>query len=443
MNKCILIFIKEYITRVRKKSFLVATILGPLSLVLIMLLPTYIATLSGTDKKISIIDKAGFFKKKFTNTDELQFTFIESELEEAKSNLEKSDDYGLLYIPSIDIDNKKPHGITFYSTSKPSIKLLENIENTIELTIEEKKLIQSGISQGSLDSLEADIDISTISITEGEEQENSSLVATIVGYISSFLIYIFIFGYGTQIMRGVMDEKTNRVVEIIVSSVKPMELMMGKILGIGAVGMTQLALWIILTTTILGGVSFFFVTPTNPSKNQTELVSKSLDIPNPSITPPLPENNIVAEALSSINSVNIPLIVGLFLFYFLGGYLVYGALFAAIGASVDTEVDSQQFILPITSPLIISIMMIGKVLLDPHDSFAFWLSIIPFTSPIIMMMRIPFDVPTWEILLSMSLIILCFLFTTWIASKIYRIGILMYGTKINYKILFKWLFSKN
>ena len=442
MNKFFLIFAKEYITRVRKKSFFVTTILGPLSIVLIMLLPTYIATLSGEEKKISVIDESGFFKEKFTNTDELQFTFIESKLEESKSNLENTKDYGLLYIPPIDINNKKPSGIAFYSTSKPSIKLLENIEDMLELTIEEKKLVQSGISKGSLDSLETDMHISTISITEDGEQENNSFAATAMGYISSFLIYIFVFGYGTQIMRGVIDEKTNRVVEIIVSSVTPMQLMMGKILGIGAVGLTQLALWIILTTTILLGVSFFFVTTDAPSKTKNELVSKSLDIPNSSVTSPQ-QNNMVLEAMSSLNGVNIPLIVALFLFYFLGGYLVYGALFAAIGASVDTEVDSQQFILPITSPLIISIMMIGKVLLDPHGSLAFWFSIIPLTSPIIMMMRLPFDVPAWEIFLSLFLVVLCFLFTTWIASKIYRIGILMYGTKINYKILFKWLFSKN
>jgi ABC-2 type transport system permease protein len=268
----------------------------------------------------------------------------------------------------------------------------------------------------------------------------------VVGYVGSIMIYMFIFLFGAQVMRGVIEEKTSRIIEVIISSVKPFQLMMGKIIGVALVGLTQFLLWIAFTFIIITAVQTAF--PQQFKKTQTKeasITGKSVALPNE--TAPTAPNTITAdtgnddmnEIFEAFSSINLPVMIMAFLFYFLFGYLLYAALFAAIGAAVDNETDTQQFMLPITVPLILSLVVAQTVIQNPESPLAFWLSMIPLTSPVIMMVRIPFGVPTWEIALSAGLLILGFLGTTWLAAKIYRTGILMYGKKSNYRELWKWI----
>jgi ABC-2 type transport system permease protein len=251
-----------------------------------------------------------------------------------------------------------------------------------------------------------------------------------------------IFVYGVQVMKGVMEEKMSRIVEVIISSVKPFELMMGKIMGVALVGLTQFLLWIGLTFLITTASSQFL--GTNRFQAQSEQVQAQIAKSDPKSAAKMKQktDSTIGQVTKALSTLNIPLILGTFLFYFFGGYLLYSALFAAVGSAVDNETDTQQFMMPITIPIILSIIMAQFVLREPDGSLAFWMSMIPFTSPIIMMVRMPFGVPAWEIALSMALLVMGFIFTTWLAARIYRIGILMYGKKVSYKELSKWLFYK-
>lgn len=278
----------------------------------------------------------------------------------------------------------------------------------------------------------------------------------IVGYIGGFLIYFFIFLFGSQVMRGVIEEKTNRIVEIVVSSVRPFQLMMGKIIGIGLVGLTQFGLWVVLTLIIVTGAKPL-IAPQMTTPAAQEINAQSI-MESQSANQAMPfqgaasqqaaanqSSNDVSQNLGAqhlfeaLQDINFVLIIGVFIFFFLGGYLLYGSLFAAIGSAVDNETDTQQFMLPITIPLILAIIVLVSGISNPQGGIAFWFSIIPFTSPILMMARLPFGVPEWQVLLSMALLVLTFMGTTWLSAKIYRTGILMYGKKVNYKELWKWI----
>lgn len=282
----------------------------------------------------------------------------------------------------------------------------------------------------------------TIKLHEGgKEEKKFSEVATILGFVSALLIYMFVFMFGSQVMRGVIEEKTSRIVEVIVSSVKPFQLMMGKIIGVGMVGLTQFLLWVVLTLVIVVGFQTAFPTKFKATETENMMITDT-GIPG---TAQLGEDlsqiddSMMAQVAEGIRSINFGAIIFSFLFYFLGGYLLYAALFAAIGGAVDNETDSQQFMFPVTVPLIIAIVMAQYVINEPNGPIAFWLSIIPLTSPVIMMIRIPFGVPFTDLALSAGLLILGFLGTTWMAAKIYRTGILMYGKKVDYAELWKWL----
>jgi ABC-2 type transport system permease protein len=268
-------------------------------------------------------------------------------------------------------------------------------------------------------------------VTESGEKKSNAGIASAVGYITALLIYFFILFYGVQILRGVIEEKTSRIVEVIISSVKPYQLMAGKIIGIGAVGLTQFIIWIILGFGI-SSVAGSFMHPMTMMPAEAGAAAQAA-----------PPPDAMGDLLAGLGSVNIPLIIVAFAFYFIGAYLLYGSMFAAIGSAVDSDTDAQQFQFPITVPLIISIIVLVAVLKDPDGSLAFWMSMIPLFSPIIMMMRLPFGVPLWQLGLSMSLLVAGFVITLWLAARIYRIGILMYGSKVNYKILFKWMMTKN
>jgi ABC-2 type transport system permease protein len=433
MHNIFLILQREYITRVRKKSFLIMSIVGPLLIAGLWVVPIWLSTRETDQKTIEILDDSGYFEEKFTETSSLKFKYIQTDLLAAKTEIQHSENYGLLYIPRINLD--EPEGITFFSGKNPSIEVVQDLEWAMKSVVEDIKLERSSIDQATLDSLRADIDIDMINMTDSGEKAGSAGVATIIGYISALMIYFFIFVYGIQILRGVIEEKSSRIVEVIVSSVKPFHLMMGKILGVGAVGLTQYIIWLVLSILITTGISSYFnIDRTDNLPVQTE---------QSEVIEEEQSNEFVAEMLNSLESIDFSLLAVAFLLYFLGAYLLYGSLFAAIGSAVDNDSDAQQFQLPVTIPLIFSLIVLTAILREPDGSLAFWLSMIPLFSPVIMMMRIPFGVPYWEIGLSLTLLIAGFIFTTWLASRIYRIGILMHGAKVNYRILGKWLFMKN
>ena len=433
MNKILLIIQREYLTRVRKKSFLIMSIIGPILIASLWAIPIWLATRDTEQKTIEVLDESGLFADKLSQHTSLAFVLIEDDLVSAKDKIASSENYGLLYIPKIDIDD--PAGITFFSGSNPSLDVIENLERIIKSEIENQKLERSALDREMIENLKANVSINTINLVDGGEKEGSAVVATIIGYISALMIYFFIFVYGIQILRGVIEEKTSRIIEVIVSSVRPFHLMMGKILGVGAVGLTQFLIWVVLSIAITSAVGSYFNVGETGSSPAIENMENQVATDD--------GGEMVAEIFNAISTIDIPLLVFAFLFYFLGAYFLYGSLFAAIGSAVDNDTDAQQFQLPITIPLIFSLIVLSAILRDPHGDLAFWLSMVPLSSPIIMMMRIPFGVPAWQIVLSMGFLVIGFIFTTWIASRIYRIGILMHGSKINYRILGKWLLMKN
>jgi len=452
MNKITLILKREYLTRVRKKSFLVMTLLGPLLFAAIVIAPAWIATLEDTDvKKIAVIDSSHIFENRLPETEYIKFDYLKNtQMDEMKHNFKETEYYAVLQITHLVANTS--NSVLLYSDKQPSFSVKSHISNAIEKEIERRKLESAGIDQNILRSVKTNIAIQTIQWTDdGEEKDSSTELAMIVGYIGGFLIYFFIFMFGAQVMRGVIEEKTNRIIEIVISSVRPFQLMMGKIIGIGLVGLTQFALWVVLTFALISvGKTAFFPELSTPSGNEVAaeniMSAQSGQQSNllqnqetKDLTSSLTENAKVQQIFSALEDINVGVMLGSFIFFFLGGYLLYGSLFAAIGSAVDNEADTQQFMLPITLPLILAIIIMVNAINNPQGPLAFWFSIIPFTSPIVMMVRIPFEVPTWEVALSMGLLILTFLGTTWLSGKIYRTGILMYGKKVNYKELWKWI----
>lgn len=453
MKKILLIIRREYLTRVKKRSFIIMTILGPLLMAGIVIVPIYIATTTNETKQVGVIDETGLFFEKFKDSDNVRFHYLTTDIQSAKEAFGKSNDYALLYIPRTEV--ALPTNAILYAGTQVSINVKSYIRNVMSKRIEDLKLeaqladlITNNSSPINLDdllrSIKTSVDISTIKIgTDGQEEKSYTEVSMVLAIFGAILIYFFIFMFGSQVMRGVIEEKTSRIVEVIVSSVKPFQLMMGKIVGVALVGLTQFALWVVLTFIIITGVTSTFSGKTLSETNSKQLIEQStggfdpsqvIEMPGES---PQPEG--ANEVLDAINSIDFPVMIGSFLFFFLFGYLMYAALFAAIGGAVDSEADTQQFILPLTAPLILAIVVAQFIVQDPDGPMAFWLSIIPFTSPVVMMIRIPFGVPLYEIAISMVLLLLGFFATTWIAAKIYRTGILMYGKKVSYRELWKWI----
>jgi ABC-2 type transport system permease protein len=453
MKKIRLIIQREYLTRVKKRSFIIMTILGPLLMAGIFVVPIYLATTTNEIKQVAVIDETGLFHEKFKNSDNIRFHYLETDINSAKDAFGKSDDYALLYIPRTDV--ALPTNAILYAGTQVNINVKSYIRNVMSKRIEDLKLeaqladlTKEDHSRINLDdllrSIKTSVDISTIKInSDGQEEKSYTEVSMVLAIFGAILIYFFIFMFGSQVMRGVIEEKTSRIVEVIVSSVKPFQLMMGKIIGVALVGLTQFALWVVLTFIIITGVTSTFIGKPIPAADQKQLIEQSANGFDPGKVINLPvdpqEEQGTNEVLAAINSIDFPVMIGSFLFFFLFGYLMYAALFAAIGGAVDSEADTQQFILPLTAPLIFAIVVAQFIVQDPSGPMAFWLSIIPFTSPVVMMIRIPFGVPFYEVALSMTILLLGFLATTWMASKIYRTGILMYGKKTSYKELWKWL----
>ena len=425
MNKSLIILRREYITRIKKKSFIVFTILFPLIMGGAFFILAWLAQEEDKNERIiAIHDESGLFKDKIGNTEYTHFTYIsKEELEIHKNNIHDGHYYALLYIPE---DIIKINKAEVFSKGSISFDIENMIKRQIEIILENVKK-QAIIEQIGIPDLEERLAATRTFITlatqkvevSGEVVKSSSGVSMVIGYIAGFLIYFFMMTYGAMVMQGVMEEKTSRIVEVLISSVKPFQLMFGKIVGVGLVGLTQLGIWAISGVLIMVGIENF-----SDSGGQIDATMA---------------NGLV----ETISGMNIPLVLGSFLFYFLTGFLFYSALMGAVGSAADSPEDTQQFMTPIMLPMFLSIMILIPVAKNPEGSLAFWASIIPFTSPIIMIARVPFGVPLWELLLSMVVMLASIYVVIRIAAKIYRIGILMYGKKVNYKEIAKWLRYKN
>lgn len=447
MNKIRLIIKREYITRVRKKSFIVMAILGPLLFAAMLVVPTWMATMEDKEEKtIVVIDDSGLTYGVLNNTDYLKFEYIEdANLDKLKLSFRDKGYYGILFIPGNILLTNNP---ILYTHKQPSQSTRSYITNILKKEIERQKLLAEDIKDLDkiLKSVETKINLSSISLSsDGEAKENNAEIAMGVGYIGGFLIYFFIFLFGAMVMRGVIEEKTNRIVEVIISSVRPFQLMMGKIIGIGLVALTQFLIWVLLTGLIYAGLQQKFLPET---KNQVE-ISQTTDLMSDTPAQPVEEiaenagNDMFNDINQSLGTIKLPFVLAMFLFYFIGGYLLYASFFAIIGSASDNETDTQQFMLPVTIPLVLAMFVMLNAIQNPEGQLAVWFSMIPLTSPIVMMVRIPFEPPVIHIVLSALILVLTFIGSVWIAAKIYRTGILMYGKKVNYKELWKWLRYKN
>jgi ABC-2 type transport system permease protein len=435
-------------TRVRKKSFIIMTILAPVLMAAIIIVPTLVMVNQEQDfKKIAVIeDGSDLFKGVIKNSKTLEFVYLENvKLDDIKNSFEQAGYYGVLNI-SPELVNT-PNAITLISKKQPPINDLQYIESALEKEIERQKLMTYNIANldDIMKNVDTNVSIQTQKIGDsGEVKSTSTGIAMALAYIGGFLMYMLVFMFGSQVMRGVIEEKTSRVVEVIVSSVKPVQLMMGKIVGIALVGLTQFMIWIFLTIGIVGVLKTTILKKTDITE-VSQNVSKSLMTEG--------QQSVVATQSQQVNpdlaefskmfdsAMNQPwgLIIISFIFYFVTGYLLYASVFAAIGSAVDNETETQQFMLPVTIPIILALMVAMGTMQNPESSLSFWCSMIPLTSPIVMMARIPFGVPLWQLAVSMGLMVITFIAFVWMAAKIYRTGILMYGKKTSWKEMWKWL----
>lgn len=439
MNKIILIIQREYFSRVKKKSFLLVTFLVPVFFIAMIATIGYLAANENSmadKKKVEVVDESGWFVNKLPSSESIDYTFSKEDAATAKKKF-KDDGYDyLLYIPA------SLAKVQLISENKPSAGITRSVERALTEIAQSKRLSEAHIDSTVLAAAQKSIDVEGQQITESGIKDAHIYASYGVGMLCAFLIYLSLFLYGTQVMRGVIEEKVSRIIEVIISSVKPMQLMLGKIIGVGLVGLTQFVLWIVLTLT-LSTVAGTLIS--KGVKARTEQVSQMQQTMGVAKVPPAAQpENMMGSVMAELDSIPIVYTVSCFLFYFMFGYLLYSALFAAVGSAVDSETETQQFMIPVTLPLIFTFAMSQSVIINnPDSTLSVWLSMIPFTSPIAMMIRIPFGgVPAWQLALSMLLMVLGFLFTTWVASRIYRVGILMYGKKASYKELAKWFFYK-
>ncbi|MBR0123240.1 MAG: ABC transporter permease [Bacteroidales bacterium] len=445
MGKIGLIIGREYLTRVKKKTFIIMTILGPILMAAAIIIPSYIAIKSSEKEPattVGIVDESGFYDDVFVSTDRIEFKYLDSGLAKAKAQAISGEMPYVLYIPEAD-SGDFPSKAIFYGQENVGEKLKTVVTNIMSNKVKDTKLQQAGIDSELLKSIKTNIDVKSYKIDEtGNEKRSYNEISQIIGYIAGLLIYMFIIMFSSQVMRGVMEEKSSRIVEVIVSSVKPFQLMMGKIIGIGLVGLTQFLLWIILTLVLVGAFgSSIIPKETNP----IEVVNSVAPAGNEQvtdITQSIASSGVASDILNAVSSVHIGQILLLFLLYFVGGYLLYASIYAAIGGAVDSEDDTQQFMWPVTIIVLIPVVLIANIVNEPSGPIAFWLSIIPFTSPVTMMIRLPFGVPTWQLILSLLLLFGGFVVMTWLSGKIYRTGILMYGKRVTWKEIIKWIKTK-
>ena len=444
MNKTLLIIQREYLTRVKNKRFILTTILMPLLIVGFIAVSTILAIKGKDSHKIAVVDDNGFFKGTIKNTKQLVFEFPSG----VDTNNYLTKGYSdIILLPGFKSGEKMNY--TIRSQKRISITIEDAISNSINAAIEDKMLQDAGINKLQLDSIHKQSQYSELKAVEengGNAKETNAALSYGVGFGSGMLIYITMFIYGAMVMRGVMEEKTNRIAEVMISSVKPFQLMMGKIIGIGAVGLTQFLMWVIL---IIGltTIAQAFV-PHDVMEQVKNLQQANGQMPGGGLMKSGEAAQQIYNVQHTLTTANWPVIIGCFVFYFLGGYLFYAALFAAVGSVVNEDPqDAQSLMLPITMPIIFSFIIMSNAVQDPNTSIAVWASIIPFSSPMVMMARIaygiPGTVPYWQLGLSMVSLIGGFLLTTWLSGKIYRTGILMYGKKVSWKEMGKWAFRKN
>lgn len=440
MKQIWLVTQREYLSRVKKKSFIIMTLLGPLLIALFYGAIIWVMVNEAKKDKehfIQVIDESGLVKNQLKNNKQVLFGYTDDKIEDARKNLDSTSFYGILYFPP-SFTLERPVGVQLFTREQSSLSTQQSISSSIENELKSKRMQNAGLNAEKIDSLDVDIDLNVLVNSGGETKKSETAILTGIGFALTFLMYMFVFIYGVQVMRGVMEEKTNRIVEVVISTVRPFQLMMGKILGIAMVGLTQFIMWAILGTGLIFVISLIFgVSGAAEASQQMQTMPGAMQ----------PDKVEMAEQMAEMmvgSGISTALIIKyllIFLFYFIFGYLMYSSLFAAVGSAVDNETDTQQFMFPITIPIVFSfIVSVSSITNDPHSTLAWWLSIIPLTSPVTMMARLPFiEGHEWDLALSMLLLIGGFIGSTWFAGRIYRTGILMYGKKPTYKELWKWL----
>ena len=442
MNKIGIIIGREFNERVRKKSFIITTLLTPLLMIGLMVAPMLLTQYSGSEQKcIAVVDDSKLIGQHLQSNDEILFEQTPLTIELAR--IEYSDRFAILHIGKSIMEN--PGDVRLYTNSTASITLEMNIASQLESVIEEIKLQRLNIEDlpSILASIKTNINLQSYSNgtpadSDSEsntgEKANSSIVATVVAYVLSFMLYMFILIYGVMVMQSVIEEKNSRVLEVMVSTVRPLDMMLGKILGVASVALLQIAIWIAL----IMGVGYFVMPELIPDEMSMAVAMLQQGASPESLG--TDTNMGLLQAIATLTDIGYLMkIIGSLLVFMVGGFLLYAALFAAIGSAVDNPQDAQQLQTPVTIPIILSLFVMLSVINDPTSELAFWFSMIPLTSPIVMMARIPYDIPGWEIALSLGILVATFVVVVWGAGKIYRIGILMHGKKPSIKELWKWM----
>lgn len=436
MSNVSIIIQREFNERVRKKSFIITTILMPVLMIVLIIAPALIMEYSrGEQKTIAVIDDSGLVAPQLQSNEELRFEPTDLTTEEARRSL--TDRFGVLYIGSDILEN--PSNVKLYANASSSLSIESNITGQIEDILEAEKLKAYHIDnlQQILDEVKTTVTLQTFrndKSQEAESQAQSSTVATAAGYILGFVLYMFLLIYGSMVMQSVIEEKNNRVLEVVVSSVRPFDLMLGKILGVALVAVVQVLIWGVL----IFAVGAIVLPQLMPAEMMAGVQAMQQGMPDAAAMGDMDPEMLQAVAAVTDTGYILKIFVCLLLFVF-GGYLLYSAMFAAVGSAVDNVQDASQLQMPVTLPIILALLMMLAVIKDPNSSLAFWFSIIPFTSPVVMMARIPYDIPLWEIVLSLVILYASFVAMVWFAGKIYRVGIFMYGKKPTFKELLKWV----
>ena len=433
-----LIIMREFKERVYKKSFIITTLLMPLLLALVSVAPTLIMLFAkGDTKQISVIDNSGIVASRLESNEEVNFVVLEGGdlQQELKSSLEK-EEFGVLYIGQDIVEN--PNNIQLYTNASSSMLLEDNIADQVEQIVKNERLKQYNLEnlQQILDKVEVDITLSTFRNGEDEQSSaSSSFASSMLGIVLGFVLYFFLVIYGSIVMQSIIEEKNSRILEVLVSTVRPFDMMMGKILGVAAVAATQIVVWGVLII----AMSAFLIPAVVPDDimSSVEAMQSGADVT--AMAASGIDTGMVTAMASMMDTGYIAQIVGLLLLFMVGGFLLYAAMYAAVGASVDEAQDAQQLTTPITIPIIFAFLILTMVMNDPNSPLVVWCSMIPFTSPIVMMGRIPSGIPTWEIVLSLVLLYTTFIVMVWVAGKIYRVGIFMHGKKPSFKDLYRWL----
>ena len=432
MSILALIIKREFISKVRNKSFIVMTFLSPLLFVGIGVFVSYLSSLKADLKQIAVYDETGIFVSEFKNSEEYKYINLSNSNVNSIKDSVKSESYeGLIYIPKTSDFKTLENKIQYISNESPSINFVDHVQEVISNKITNENFKLAKLDTLAISNAQADVNLELKKATGEDSLKGINEIKIAIGGAFGYLIMMFIVIYGNMVMRSVIEEKTNRIIEIIISSVKPFQLMMGKIIGTSLAGILQFLIWTIVGLILVFSVSMFFGINATPTSN----------IPPEMIHSAQQEFGSMAQLYFN-ELLNLPIATLLicFVIYFIGGYFLYSSFYAAIGAAVDNETDSQQFLLPIILPLILGVYIgFFTVMNDPHGTVATVFSMIPLTSPIVMLMRIPFGVPWWQLLISITILFGTFFFVVWFASKIYRVGILMYGKKPTWRELYKWL----